>query len=162
MRLSQTVLRAALLSALALAVPFAPAQTAVASTAEANAITTVLNQSVVDWNRGDLDAFATCYKNSPDILFMGRTIQHGYAQMLARYKVTYPNRASMGTLSFTRLAVQPLDTHFATVTGRYHLGRTSAGGGDADGYFLLVLEHTPGGWKIVRDDTTALSPPAMK
>jgi uncharacterized protein (TIGR02246 family) len=130
--------------------------------AQAQAIIAVLNHSADDWNRGDLDAFATSYKNSPDILFMGRTIQHGYAQMLAHYKAAYTNPAAMGTLSFTQLAVQPLDPHFATVTGRFHLERTATGGGNADGYFLLVVEHTPAGWKIVRDDSTALPPPALK
>ena len=129
---------------------------------DAQAIITVLNKSADDWNRGDLDAFATSYKNSPDSLFMGRTIQHGYAQMLAHYKSAYTNPAAMGTLNFTQLEVQPLDAHFATVTGRFHLERTTAGGGNADGYFLLVVEHTPVGWKIVRDDTSALPPPAAK
>ncbi|MGA8939064.1 MAG: DUF4440 domain-containing protein [Acidobacteriaceae bacterium] len=162
MRLPQIVLCAALFSASCLAISRAPAQTASAPPAETNAITAAISQSANDWNRGDLDAFATSYKNSPDILFMGRTIQHGYAQMLARYKAAYPSRASMGKLSFNQLAVQPLDAHFATVTGLYHLQRTVAGGGNADGYFLLVLEHTPRGWKIVRDDTTALPPPASK
>jgi hypothetical protein len=38
--------------------------------------------------------------------------------------------------------------------------RAAAAGGNADGYFLLVLEQTSAGWKIVRDDTTAL--PAVK
>ena len=125
---------------------------------ETQAILTVLNKSADDWNHGDLDAFATSYKNSPDILFMGRTIQHGYAQMLAHYKAAYANPAAMGTLSFTQLEVQPLDQHFATVTGRFHLERTPAGGGNADGFFLLVMENTPTGWKIVRDDTTADAP----
>jgi ketosteroid isomerase-like protein len=62
----------------------------------------------------------------------------------------------MGTLSFTKLEVQGLDPHFATVTGHFHLERTTAGGGNANGYFLLVVEKTSTGWKIVRDDTTAL------
>lgn len=132
------------------------------STAEVQAILSVLDKSADNWNRGDLDAFATSYKNSPDILFMGRTIQHGYAQMLARYKAAYPTRDAMGKLSFTQLAVQPLDAHFATVTGNLHLERTAVGGGNADGYFLLVVEHTPPGWKIVRDATTALHPPASQ
>jgi ketosteroid isomerase-like protein len=132
------------------------------SAAEVHAITSLLNKSVEDWNRGDLDAFATSYKNSPDILFMGRTIQHGYAQMLARYKSAYPNQAAMGKLSFTQLEVQPLDARFATVTGTFHLERSTNGGGSADGYFLLVVEHTPAGWKIIRDATTALRPPTPK
>jgi ketosteroid isomerase-like protein len=138
------------------------AATAQSIPTESQAITTALNKSADDWNRGDLDAFATSYKNSPDILFMGRTIQHGYTQMLARYKASYPTPAAMGTLSFTQFEVQPLDEHFATVTGHFHLERTTAGGGNADGYFLLVVEHTPAGWKIVRDDTSALPPPVTK
>jgi len=118
----------------------------------------VMNQSASDWNNGNLDAFASSYKNSPDILFIGRTISHGYAQMLAAYKAGYPTREKMGTLTFTQLEVQPLDANFATTTGHFHLERTKAGGGNADGYFLLVFEHTPEGWKIVRDDSTAILP----
>ncbi len=126
--------------------------------AQTTAITSMLNQSVSDWNRGDLDAFASSYKNSPDILFIGPQSSRGYAQMLAHYKARYPTRASMGTLSFTQLDVQPLDATFATVTGHFHLERTPSGGGNADGFFLLVVENTPTGWKIVRDDTTPLPP----
>lgn len=119
-------------------------------------ILAVIQNSAAEWNRGDIAAFARSYKNSPDILFIGRSVSHGYAQMLAAYRRHYANRAQMGRLSFSRLAVQPLDGRFATVTGDYHLRRGKAGGGDSDGYFLLVLEKTARGWKIVRDDTTAL------
>jgi hypothetical protein len=120
----------------------------------AQAIRAVLDKQVVDWNRGDLDTFATGYKNSPDILFIGSRMNRGYAQMLDGYRKGYPTKEKMGTLSFTGLEVQPLDEHFATVTGNFHLERTVAGGGNADGYFLLVFEKTPAGWKIIRDDTT--------
>jgi hypothetical protein len=120
----------------------------------AQAIRAVLDKQVVDWNRGDLEAFATGYKNSPDILFMGSKISRGYAQMVATYRNNYSTKEKMGTLSFANLEVQPLDEHFATVTGNFHLERTAAGGGNADGYFLLVVEKTPDGWKIVRDSTT--------
>ena len=137
------------------------AQGAPSASANARDILAVLNKSAEDWNRGDIDAFATSYKNSPDILFMSRTIRHGYAQMLAGYKASYPTREKMGKLTFAQLEVQPLDERLATVTGHFHLERSAAGGGDADGYFLLVLEHAAAGWKIVRDDTTAL-PPAAK
>ena len=123
------------------------------------AIQAMMEKSAADWNRGDLDAFATSYKNSPDILFIGRTVRRGYAGMLAGYKSGYPTREKMGTLTFRDFEVQPLDDKFATATGKFHLERTAAGGGDADGYFLLVLENTPVGWKIVRDDTTATPPP---
>lgn len=116
----------------------------------------MMEKSAADWNRGDLDAFATSYKNSPDILFIGRTIRRGYAGMLAGYKSGYPTREKMGKLTFRDFEVQPLDEKFVTATGKFHLERTAEGGGNADGYFLLVLENTPAGWKIVRDDTTAM------
>lgn len=122
----------------------------------AAAITALLQRQSVDWNRGDLDAFATGYKNSPEILFIGKTVEHGYQGMLAGYKRHYPTRETMGILSFSQLEVQPLDPDFATCTGHFHLERTKAGGGAAEGYFLLVLEHTGSGWKIVRDDTSSL------
>jgi ketosteroid isomerase-like protein len=117
-----------------------------------------MDQSAKDWNRGDIDSFATSYKNSPDILFIGRTISRGYAQMVATYKKSYATREAMGTLTFSQLEVQPLDEKFATVTGHFHLERSKAGGGNADGYYLLVMEKTAGGWKIVRDDSTSLPP----
>jgi ketosteroid isomerase-like protein len=118
------------------------------------AIEAVLQQQVKDWNRGDIEAFAAGYKNSPDILFIGAEVRHGYASMLAGYKARYATREAMGTLSFSRLAVQPLDERFATVTGHFELVRSDAGGGGVRGYFLLVMEKTAAGWKIVCDDTT--------
>jgi Domain of unknown function (DUF4440) len=126
------------------------------TSAAAAEIRAMMEKSVVDWNKGDIASFATCYKNAPDILFMNAKIYRGYAAMVERYKESYPTREKMGTLNFSQLDVQPLDAHFATVTGHFHLQRTVAGGGDAQGYFLLVVEKTPDGWKIVRDDTTAL------
>jgi uncharacterized protein (TIGR02246 family) len=122
----------------------------------------VLDKQAVDWNRGDLEAFATGYKNSPDILFMGSPIDKGYSAMVARYHKIFSTREKMGTLSFSELEVQPLDERFVTVTGRFHLERTTAGGGDADGYYLLVMEKAADGWKIIRDATTNLPKVAAK
>jgi ketosteroid isomerase-like protein len=150
---------AALVMLMTPAAPSAVGQ-ATAKPAESEAILTMLNKQAVDWNRGDLDAFATGYKNSPDIMFIGRTIRHGYDQMLAGYRKSFPTREAMGNLTFSDLAVQPLDERFATVTGRFHLERTEAGGGNASGYYMLVVEKTPAGWKIVRDDTVNDLPPA--
>lgn len=135
--------------ALAAALPL-PAQT------DAEAIRAMMQKSAADWNRGDLDTFATAYKHSPDILFIGPTISRGYDGMLARYRSAHSTREKMGTLSFSDIETQPLDAHFATLTGKFHLQRTSAGGGNADGFYLLVLEKTPQGWKIIRDDSTVV------
>jgi ketosteroid isomerase-like protein len=123
-------------------------------TADANAIRAILDKQVVDWNRGDIDTFVTSYKNSPDILFMGQPIARGYQQMVERYRRVYSTHEKMGTLTFSNLEVQPLDAHFATTTGNFHLDRIAAAGGNVDGYFLLVFEKTSDGWKIIRDATT--------
>lgn len=122
------------------------------------AIQQLMDLQASDWNRGDIEAFATGYKNSPDTLFVGRTVSRGYAEMLERYRKSYPTPAAMGTLTFTNLAIVPLDNRFATATGNFHLGRTATGGGNADGIFSLVYEKTADGWKIIRDHTTAFSP----
>jgi ketosteroid isomerase-like protein len=114
----------------------------------------VLTRQEDAWNRGDLDGFATGYKNSPDILFVGRQISRGYDQMLADYKHNYPNKDAMGTLSFSELEPHILDEHFAIVLGHYRLDRSKKAGGNAEGVFSLVLEKTRDGWKIIVDHTT--------
>src|ERR1700761_4091346 len=95
------------------------------ATPEVQAIRAVLDKQVVDWNRGDMEAFASGYKNSPDILFMGSRISKGYDQMLEGYRKSFSTREKMGVLSFSGLEVQPLDEHFATVTGHFHLERSA-------------------------------------
>ncbi len=106
------------------------------------------------WNRGDLDAFAQSYKDSPDTLFITSSVNRGYEGLLESYRRNYPNRAAMGNLAFSELEVHPLDERFAVVIGRYRLERSKKDGGNAEGIFSLVLEKTEKGWKIVVDHTT--------
>ena len=119
------------------------------------AIKQVLQQQAEAWNRGDVDAFMQGYKNSPDTTFIGKSLEQGYAPILARYKKAYPGKEAMGTLDFSALEVRMLGSGYAVVTGRFHLARTSAGGGEAKGIFSLVFEKTPQGWKIILDHTTS-------
>jgi ketosteroid isomerase-like protein len=116
----------------------------------------VLTQQVLDWNRGDVDAFMQGYKNSPDTTFIGKSLQQGWAPITERYKTGFPSKDAMGTLSFTDLSVRMLGTGHAVVTGKFHLVRNAAGGGDAGGIFSLVFEKTAQGWKIILDHTTTL------
>jgi ketosteroid isomerase-like protein len=106
------------------------------------------------WNEGNIEAFASGYKRSPDTIFIGAAIFHGFDAMLDRYKKSYPDRATMGTLTFSDLQPRILDDHFAIVTGQFALDRDKKHGGPAGGIFSLVFEKTPGGWKIVLDHTT--------
>jgi ketosteroid isomerase-like protein len=106
------------------------------------------------WNRGDIDAFAQSYKDAPDTLVVTHQISHGFAGLVEEYRHDYPNKAAMGTLTFSELEARALDAQFAVVVGKYHLERGRKEGGNADGLFSMVLEKTDKGWKIVLDHTT--------
>ena len=114
----------------------------------------VLTMQERAWNKGDLEGFATGYKNSPETLFIGHQVSRGYSNMLADYRGNYPTREAMGTLGFSELEPRMLDEHFAVVIGKYHLERTKKAGGNADGLFSLIFEKTDAGWKIIVDHTT--------
>jgi hypothetical protein len=106
------------------------------------------------WNAGDIAAFAKGYQNSPDTIFMGSEMYHGFDAMIARYRKTYPDKATMGTLTFSDLQPRLLDEHYALVTGQFALERDKKHGGPANGIFSLVFEKTAEGWKIILDHTT--------
>jgi ketosteroid isomerase-like protein len=118
------------------------------------AIRRVLSDQAQAWNRGDIDGYMTGYDNSPETTFIGKTVQHGYQDVLRNYHERYPTRESMGTLTFTDLTVKLLGKDYASVTGRFHLQRNLAGGGDASGVFSLLFEQTRMGWKVVLDHTS--------
>ena len=106
------------------------------------------------WNKGDLTAFASSFKDSPDTLFITHQVFRGFAGLVDEYKRDYPSRGAMGTLSYSDLEVHPLDENFAVVIGRYRLERSKKDGGNVEGLFSLVFEKTDNGWKIVVDHTT--------
>jgi uncharacterized protein (TIGR02246 family) len=124
-----------------------------ASRQELNIIKVLLTQENA-WNKGDLTAFADTFKDSPDTLVITHQVSRGFAGLLDEYKHDYPNKAAMGTLTYSDLEVHPLDENFAVVVGKYHLERSKKDGGIAEGLFSLVLENTDKGWRIIVDHTT--------
>jgi len=117
-------------------------------------IVKVLLAQEAAWNRGDLDSFAKGYKDSPDTIFLTRSVSRGYTGLIAQYHQDYPTKASMGTLAFSELEVHTLDENFAVCIGKYQLERSKKDGGHAEGLFSLVFEKTDQGWKIIIDHTT--------
>jgi uncharacterized protein (TIGR02246 family) len=124
-----------------------------ASRQELDVIKVLLAQEAA-WNKGDIDTFASSYKDAPDTLFITHQVSRGYAGLIDQYKRDYPSRAAMGNLSFSDLEVRSLDENFAVVIGKYRLDRSKKDGGNAGGLFSLVLEKTDKGWKIIIDHTT--------
>ena len=124
-----------------------------AATAE---ILQVLQFQAAAWNRGDLDAFMQTYAPVSDLRFAsGGSVTYGWQPTLERYKQRYPDRAAMGVLAFSDLAVTALSPDAALVFGRWQLTRTA----DAPhGLFTLLVRRTPAGWQIFADHTSVAAP----
>jgi uncharacterized protein (TIGR02246 family) len=118
------------------------------------AIRRVLSNQAQAWNRGDIDAFMNGYDNSPNTVFIGKTVLRGYDAVRRRYREHYPTREKMGNLRFSDLSVNLLGTDYASVTGAFHLMRAASAGGNASGVFSLLFRRTPAGWKIIVDHTS--------
>jgi len=114
----------------------------------------VLDDQQAAWNRGDIDAFMTAYENSAETMFIGKSMVKGYASVRANYHKRYPTPEAMGKLEFSQIEVKPLDSRHAYVTGRFHLARTDAAGGEASGIFSLLFEKKSASWKIILDHTS--------
>jgi ketosteroid isomerase-like protein len=132
---------------------FLAASIAFADSSE-QAIRRVLNNQVRSWNQGNIDVFMQGYDNSPDTVFIGKSVERGYAAVLRRYHERYPTPEKMGKLAFSDLTVNPLNADYASVIGAYNLTRTDSAGGNASGVFSLLFHRTPAGWKIILDHTS--------
>jgi ketosteroid isomerase-like protein len=116
-------------------------------------IQNVINQQLIDWNAGNIDSFMQGYWQSDSLMFIGSNgIVYGWKNTLERYKLTYPDRATMGTLKFDILKI---DFHSKTscfVLGKWHLTRPEKG--NIGGYFTLIFKKINGRWLIVSDHTS--------
>lgn len=111
-----------------------------------------LAQQIADWNRGDVDAFMQSYWQDPNVRFAsGGDIKRGWANVLAQYKVRYPDKSAMGALMTAELDVTALADDAALAFGRWIV---TAGGEDYCGLFSLVLRRVDGRWVIVHDHTS--------
>lgn len=104
------------------------------------------------WNAGDLPAFVDGYLDSEALVFSsGDDIRLGRADLLARYRERYPDRAAMGRLTFGDLVLVPLGRGQVLGRGTWLLARAD----DRPwGRFALVLVRTDAGWRVRLDHTT--------
>lgn len=154
--MAPSVLLRALVLACALAAgPVLPAAVPADPPAAAS-IRLILQTQADAWNRGDLDAFMQTYAPVADLRFAsGGSVTYGWQPTLERYRQRYPDRAAMGTLAFSDLAVTELSADAALVFGRWSLTRVK----DAPhGLFTLLVRRTPAGWKIFADHTSVAAP----
>lgn len=110
-------------------------------------------QSAGAWNRGDLDAFLTVYKDDARTAFMAPTITYGLSDIKVRYARTYfKDGKPKAQLTYDDLQYRALGSDHVLMTGKWHL--TDADGKKQDGYYSLIWERTPSGWKIIHDHSS--------
>ena len=149
-------LAAGCLTASAQAKPASPDESALAI----SSIHAELDMQAEAWNRADVEAFMKTYEDSPETLFIGKTVRKGYQPILERYKKAYSTKEQMGKLTFSDVDVRLLPAacgkaELALVTGKFHLERTAKGEATLDdGIFSLVWRKGPKGWKIILDHTS--------
>jgi len=113
----------------------------------AKEISTLLDGQATEWNRGDIAAFCSAYAD--DAVFLSTSgVTTGREAVLTRYKKRYPDRQSMGNLSFEVISTR-LRPRFASVAARWKL--TYSNQKEVTGLTLLVLEREGQAWKIVQD-----------
>lgn len=116
-------------------------------------IDSVLEAMTVAWNRDDLAGHVAPYTDSASYtmgsgLIVGRDTIHATTN---RYWGRPDGLA--GTLSFSDVRVVRLGSRHALVTGAFLVAGVQPGR-DARGRFTLVMEHGPGGWRIVHDHSS--------
>lgn len=122
-------------------------------------IRAVLDMQTAAWNRGDIDTFMSGYWKSEQTEFLGANgIAHGWQAVLDRYHRSYPDRKTMGTVSFSDLEIHLTCADAAYVVGKFHLVRESD---QPSGVFSLDFRKFPEGWRIVLDHTTAFPAAAV-
>lgn len=113
----------------------------------------ILKRQESRWNSGNIEAFMEDYWKSPELKFIGKNgVTKGWEATKERYLRTYPDRATMGTLSFN---IQEVDFHsgqVAWVLGEWNLHRPEKG--NIGGYFTLVFKKIDNRWVIVSDHTS--------
>jgi len=106
------------------------------------------------WNKGDLDAYLSHYKDAPDTEAVLANLVRGIDNIRSAYHQNFPNKDAMGTIEDTDIGVRALGDNFALATGRYHLNRPKKSGGPVEGTFMELFEKTGTGWQIIFSQST--------
>lgn len=113
----------------------------------------VIKDGEKGWNNGSVEQFMAGYWQSDALRFAsGGTVSFGWQPVLERYQQHYPDKATMGTLTFSELDVKVISNDAALAFGKWQLERAE----DAPrGLFTLLLRRKPEGWRIIHDHTSS-------
>jgi len=115
-------------------------------------IRNLLVQQTETWNRGDINGFMQTYWQNDSLMFIGKDgVTWGWKNTLERYKKGYPDKETMGQLSFHVIQVKKLSAEYFFVVGKWMLKRNA---GDLSGYYNLLMKRIKGQWKIIADHSS--------
>lgn len=134
-------------------------------TNDSNEIKKVMDAQQEAWNNGNLEGFMEGYWKSGQLKFVGKNgVIYGWQNVYDRYKKSYTDKEAMGTLAFTIISVEALDSKsFHAVgapvskkTAYMVLGKWQISGSvkAAEGYFTLIFKKINGKWVIISDHTS--------
>ena len=115
-------------------------------------IRTLLVQQTETWNRGDINGFMQTYWQNDSLMFIGKDgVTWGLKSTLERYKKGYPDKETMGQLSFEVIQTKKLSAEYFFVVGKWMLKRNA---GDLSGHYNLLMKRIKGQWKIIADHSS--------
>ncbi len=118
-----------------------------------NQILSILDRQTKAWNNGNVDEFMIGYWESDSLMYIGKSgVTYGYKSTLERYKKTYPDKSTMGTLKFDIIKVNFSSKDACFVIGKWHLTRPEKG--DVGGHYTLLWRKMKGSWVIVADHSS--------
>jgi ketosteroid isomerase-like protein len=116
-----------------------------------NDILSIMSMQQNAWNNGDIKQYMQGYWQSEQLKFIGKNgIKYGWQETLKNYIKSYPDKSSMGQLTFDILEVNVMqDTAF--VLGKWSLKRKSD---NPNGYYTLFWKKINNQWRIVIDHSS--------
>lgn len=122
-----------------------------ASSPIANTVTSLMNVSAEDWNRGDLDKFMSIYDTAAT--FMTSRGPIGVAATRENYqRVFFKEGKPIQNLRFEDMVVRPLGNDHALLTGKFVL--YGNGLPEKSGVYSLVFVRRASGWKMLHDHSS--------
>lgn len=120
--------------------------------AQEKEIRNLLEHQRLDWNKGNLEAYMQGYWKSDSLLFVGKNgAKYGWKNTLDNYKKGYPDKATMGFLTFDIKEIKMIDATHAFVLGAWNLKREKD---EPKGYFTLLVQKFESDWKIIVDHSS--------
>ncbi|PKL84251.1 MAG: DUF4440 domain-containing protein [Ignavibacteriae bacterium HGW-Ignavibacteriae-3] len=111
----------------------------------------VLENQRICWNYGDLAGYMEGYWKSDSTLFIGKSgIKHGWEATFESYKKGYPDKESMGILTFKVISLEPMNDTTVFMIGKWDLERNDKVGG----YFSLIWKKIHGKWVVTADHSS--------